>query len=260
LPESDLDLLTEAAREAGKIARRYWRRQPRAWDKPGDAGPVTEADIAVNAMLHSELGRARKEYGWLSEESPDDPARLERDRCFIVDPIDGTRAFMQGDESFAHSLAVADKGEVIAAVVYLPVRDALYTATSRGEALLNGQPIRASAAKGAAGASLLTARPALAPEHWKDGTPPAVRQKFRASLAWRLCLVAEGQFDAMLALRPTWEWDIAAGDLIARNAGARVTDRHGRDIRYNTRKPLTSGIVAGAEPVWRDLRAALRDT
>ncbi|MCA9573548.1 MAG: hypothetical protein KC656_37185, partial [Myxococcales bacterium] len=179
MPESDLDLLTEAAREAGKIARRYWRRQPQSWDKPGDAGPVTEADIAVNAMLHSELGRARRDYGWLSEESPDDRTRLGRERCFIIDPIDGTRAFMQGDDSFAHSLAVAENGRITAAVVYLPVRDALYPATPEGPALLNGAPIRVSARAGAEGATLLTSKPSFAPEHWKDGRVPKVRREFR---------------------------------------------------------------------------------
>ena len=259
MPESDLALLTEAALEAGKIARRYWRRQPRAWDKPGEAGPVTEADIAVNAMLHSELGRARKDYGWLSEESPDDKARLERERCFIIDPIDGTRAFMQGEDSFAHSLAVAENGNITAAVVYLPARDALYTATPDGPALLNGAPIRASDRMGAEGATLLTSKPSFAAEHWKDGRPPDVRREFRPSLAWRLCLVAEGRFDAMISLRPTWEWDIAAGDLIARQAGATVTDRAGAAIAYNSAKPLSAGIVAGTRAVWRDLRAALKD-
>ena len=256
---TDVELLAEAADAAGKIALRYWRRQPQTWDKPGDAGPVTEADIAVNAMLHSELGRARPDYGWLSEESPDNPARLDQGRCFIIDPIDGTRAFLQGEEAFAHSLAVVEAGRVVAAVVYLPARDALYSATENGGAMLNGQPIRASAKKGAAGATLLTSRPSLAAEHWKDGRPPPVRREFRASLAWRLCLVAEGRFDAMISLRPTWEWDIAAGDLIARQAGAVVTDRRGRDITYNAPSPLTAGVLAGPEPVWRDLRSALKD-
>lgn len=259
LPESDLALLTEAAEEAGKIARRYWRRQPRAWDKPGGAGPVTEADIAVNAMLHSELGRARKDYGWLSEESPDDAARLECARCFIVDPIDGTRAFMQGEDGFSHSLAVAERGKVIAAVVYLPIREALYVATHTGPALLDGMPIRVSDREGLLDATVLTSKPSLAPAHWKAGRAPEMRREFRTSLAWRLCLVAEGRFDAMITLRPTWEWDIAAGELIAQQAGATVSDRAGREIRYNAPRPLTSGILAGPAPLWRDLRAALKD-
>lgn len=253
----DLALLTEAARAAGGIALRYWRNRPESWDKPGGAGPVTEADLAVNAMLHAELGAARPDYGWLSEETPDDPARLGRGRSFIVDPIDGTRAFIDGDASFAHSLAVAEAGRITAAVVYLPAKDALYAATETGEATLNGRPIRASGRVEAAQATLLTSRPNLAPEHWKGGAPPPFRREFRASLAWRLCLVAEGRFDAMLSLRPTWEWDIAAGDLIARRAGARVTDRMGHAIAYNAAEPRAQGILAAPEPLWQAIRGAL---
>lgn len=257
MPANDLDLLIEAARAAGDIARRYWRRRPETWEKPGGAGPVSEADLAVNAMLHAELGAARPGYGWLSEETPDDAARLGRGRSFIVDPIDGTRAFIEGDESFAHSLAVAEAGRIIAAVVYLPAKDALYAATETGEATLNGRPIRVSARTETARATLLASRPNLQPEHWKGGTPPPFRREFRASLAWRLCLVAEGRFDAMLSLRPTWEWDIAAGDLIARRAGARVTDRAGRNIAYNAAEPRAQGIIAAPEPLWQAIRGAL---
>lgn len=253
----DLALLTDAARAAGEIALRYWRKRPDAWEKPGGAGPVTEADLAVNAMLHAELGAARPDYGWLSEETPDDAVRLGRGRSFIVDPIDGTRAFIEGDAAFSHSLAIAEAGRVTAAVVYLPAKDALYAATGTGEATLNGQPIRASRRTEADGATLLTSRPNLAPEHWKGGAPPPFRRTFRASLAWRLCLVAEGRFDAMLSLRPTWEWDIAAGDLIARSAGAEVTDRMGRAIAYNAAEPRTQGIIAAPAPLWRAIRAAL---
>lgn len=258
MPARDLALLTEAAQAAGEIALRYWRKRPETWDKPGGAGPVTEADLAVNAMLHAELGASRPDYGWLSEETPDDPARLGRGRNFIVDPIDGTRAFIEGDASFAHSLAVAEAGRITAAVVYLPARKALYAATETGAATLNGQPIHASGRTGPAGATLLTSKPNLAPEHWREGRPLPFRREFRASLAWRLCLVAEGRFDAMLSLRPTWEWDVAAGDLIARRAGAHVSDGTGDAIRYNAPEPLARGIIAAPEPLWRAIRSALR--
>ena len=107
MPERDLALLTDAAREAGRIAMRFWRRDPQVWDKGGEHGPVTEADLAVNDMLKPMLLAARPDYGWLSEETPDNADRLSRDTVFIVDPIDGTRAFVAGEETLAHSLAVA---------------------------------------------------------------------------------------------------------------------------------------------------------
>lgn len=99
MPVHDLALLTGAAEEAGRIAKRYWRRDPKVWEKPGQ-GPVTEADLAVNRMLMAELRAARPDYGWLSEETPDDSARRDHEHVFIVDPIDGTRAFVAGEAHF----------------------------------------------------------------------------------------------------------------------------------------------------------------
>jgi voltage-gated potassium channel Kch len=120
LPAHDLALLTEAALKAGEIAMRFWKRSPKSWDKGGGHGPVTEADLDVNEMLAAKLLAARPDYGWLSEETEDGAARLAAERVFIIDPIDGTRAFMAGEDTFAHSLAVAEHGRVTAAVVYLP--------------------------------------------------------------------------------------------------------------------------------------------
>ena len=101
MPAPDLDLLIQAAQDAGQIARRYWRREPATWEKDDGAGPVTEADLAVNDFLIDRLLGARPDYGWLSEESPDDPARMDAAHCFIIDPIDGTRAFIDGQEGFS---------------------------------------------------------------------------------------------------------------------------------------------------------------
>lgn len=245
MPERDLALLTEAALRAGEIALGFWKRGPKSWDKGGGHGPVTEADLAVNDMLADLLRAARPDYGWLSEETEDGAARQDARRLFIVDPIDGTRAFLAGEETFAHSLAVAEAGRVTAAVVYLPAIDRLYTACDRGPALCDGQPIAASDRAGIAGASLLASAPSLAPQHWKGGAPE-VKRSFRASLAYRLCLVAEGRFDGMVTLRDTWEWDIAAGALICERAGAVVTDRTGAGIVYNAAHPQAAGVIAAA--------------
>lgn len=257
MPAADRDLLIGAAEEAGRIARRFWRMQPETWTKPGDAGPVTEADLAIDAMLKAELGAARPDYGWLSEETPDDPARLAHERCFIIDPIDGTRAFIEGDTSFAHALAVAERGRVIAAVVYLPEKDALYAATEDGAATLNGHGISATQPERTEDATVLTSSATMAPQHWKGATPPAVKRVFRASFAWRMCLVAEGRFDAALTLRPSWEWDIAAGDLIARRAGAVVSDRTGAALVFNRPDPRADGVIAAGHRLWRDLQSRL---
>ncbi len=257
MPENDLKLLEKAAKEAGHIARRYFKADPEVRDKGDGQGPVTEADLAVNRMLHRDLLQARPDYGWLSEESTDTAARLERPRVFIVDPIDGTRAFIAGENTFAHSLAIAEDGEVVSAVVHLPMKGLTYSAIRGGGAFLNGEPIRASAQPVMAQARALTSGATLKPDLWPGGVPDVIR-KFRPSLAYRLCLVAEGRYDAMLTLRPTWEWDVAAGDLIAREAGARVTKPDAEPARYNNPVPQLSGLVAAGEPLHRQFMQRLR--
>ena len=125
MPASDLALLIDAARKAGTIATGYFGNDPDVTDKPAGAGPVTEADLAVNRMLHDTLGAARPDYGWLSEETEDNADRLSTDRQFVIDPIDGTRAFIAGNRDWAHSLAVVEGGQVRAAAVYLPMEEEL---------------------------------------------------------------------------------------------------------------------------------------
>jgi myo-inositol-1(or 4)-monophosphatase len=254
LPGDDLPLLIGAAQAAGQIAMAHWKGSVRSWSKD-DHSPVSDADMAVNEMLARTLRAARPAYGWLSEETPDDPARLAARRVFIVDPIDGTRAFLDGSRHFAHSLAVAEDGRVVAGVVYLPAEDLLYAATAEGPAIVNGRPIHAATTVQVERARVLTSGATMAAENWAGGAPPPFRREFRASLAWRLCLVAEGSFDAMITLRPAWEWDIAAGTLIAERAGAQVSDRYGERPVFNSSGGRADGLIAAA-PLLRDALAA----
>ncbi|WP_294620462.1 3'(2'),5'-bisphosphate nucleotidase CysQ [uncultured Roseovarius sp.] len=257
MPASDLSLLIDAAREAGEIATRYTGESAKRWDKPGGLGPVTEADMAVNDMLERDLRAARPGYGWLSEETEDGAGRLGREHVFIIDPIDGTRSFIEGSATWAHSLAVAEKGIVTAAVIYLPLRDKLYAAAKGQGASLNGAPITVSARDRLPGAHFMAAKPNLDAKNWKGGRVPDVRRSHRPSLAYRLSLVAEGRYDAMLTLRRSWEWDIAAGDLILREAGAVTSDRTGQPLRFNNTEPLLNGVVAANPALHRDILKAL---
>ena len=256
MPESDLALLARAARSAGEVALRFHGPSAKRWDKPGGAGPVTEADIAVNAALAEILRTARPDYGWLSEEDPDTPDRLSAESCFVLDPIDGTTGFIEGSSSWSLSIAVTTRGAVAAAVVYLPAHDLLYSAEAGGGAQLNGARLAASARQDIAGADVLATRYALDAKNWPHGRPDFKRHH-RPSLAYRLALVGEGRFDAMLTLRESWDWDIAAGLLICTEAGALVTDRHGRAPRFNTDPPRTAGVVAAPPQLHAPLLAAL---
>lgn len=253
-PEADLALLAEVAVEAGRIALRYHGASPRVWDKGEGQGPVTEADLAVNDFLHATLTAARPVYGWMSEESDplSDLTRLGRETLFVVDPIDGTRAFIDGQPGFAHALAVVHRGKPVAGVVHLPALGLTYGASASGGAWLNGAPIHASGREAADGAAALVARAVMERSHWPGGMP-ALDRHFRPSLAWRLALIGEGRFDAMLTIRDAWDWDIAASALIATEAGARVSDRAGRELIFNRPEARNPGVIA-APPV---LHAAL---
>ena len=256
MPETDLDLLTAAARQSGDIAMRFFQKNPDVTDKPDGAGPVTVADLAVNTMLYEELRGARRDYGWLSEESEDSAARMATQRQFVVDPIDGTRAFIEGGKDWSHALAVVEQGRVIAAAVYLPVRDLMYAATLGGGATLNGTPITASAGQ-IDGATVLGAKPNFEGRNWRGGITPPIKRVFRSSLAYRLCLVGQGRFDAMITLRSSWEWDIAAGALIATESGANVTDQHAQTLYFNNPVPQVPGVLAAGPALHRNLAQRL---
>lgn len=255
MPEPDLDLLIEAARGAARIARPFWSGDNTVWEK-GPDDPVSEADFAVDTYLRETLTAARPGHGWLSEETEDGEDRLAAERVFVVDPIDGTKAFIRGEKTWAHSIGLVENGEPLAGVVYLPMHDKLYAAARGVGATLNGKPIRTGYLGRADGASILANRTSFEPSHWPGGVPDA-RREFRPSLAYRLCLVAEGRFDGMLTLRDTWEWDVAAGALIAEEAGAGVTDRHGAALRFNARAPAVPGVVTAPGPLHADLMSRL---
>ena len=255
MPATDLELLVDSAQEAGRIASRYWRKDPEVWDKGSD-GPVSEADIAVDRFLRERLLSERPDYGWSSEETEDDLSRLAADRVFIVDPIDGTRSFLNGEKTWAHSLAVVERGRVTAACVFLPLREKLYAAAEGEGATLNGETIRVSTQGEIANATVLCPRVTLDAEHWKE-PPPALQRYFRPSLAYRLALVAEGRFDAMITLRDAWEWDIAAGALIIEEAGGAVTNRLGRPIDYNDESRKAAGVIAANPGLARGIHEAL---
>lgn len=256
MPERDLALLLAAVEAAAPQALSHWKANPQVWDKPDGAGPVSAADLAVNTVLEQVLRDARPDYGWLSEESDPDPVRSSARRCYVVDPIDGTRAFLDGQENWAISVAVVEDGTPIAGVIAMPAKARTYAAAVGQGATRNGAAIRASEKNTAAGATVLTPKVTLKSENWPGGIPDLNRH-FRPSLAYRMALVGEGRFDAMITLRDAWEWDIAAGALIATEAGARVTDRTGVALRFNTARAKNPGVLAAPKGVVQDLLVGL---
>ena len=242
-PATDTAMLVDAAEAAGEIALRYWKTDVTRYDKADGAGPVTVADLEINEMLADHFGASRPDYGWLSEESDNNTERLGAERVFIIDPIDGTRAFIAGDTGFSVALAIAEHGIVKSAAIHLPARGETFAATLGQGTTKNGHSVSVTDADDLARSTILAARVQMQPDRWPGGVPPLDRH-FRSSLAWRLSLVAEGRFDCMATFRRSWEWDIAAGALIAAEAGATVTDGDGQPLRFNNPDPMTAGVVA----------------
>ena len=256
MPESDLFVLIKAARAAGEVAGHFDGPSAKLWYKPDEAGPVTEADLAVNDALHEQLMQARPHYGWLSEETEENCARQKASHVFIIDPIDGTRSFINGDKTWSHALAIAEHGQITAAVVYLPRLNKLYAAARGRGASLNDVPLSASECENIRGAKVLTTRANIDPKHW-NGPVPDLQRHHRPSLAYRMALVAEGKFDAVLTFRDSWEWDIAAGALIATEAGATVTDKHGAVLRFNSPEAQTKGVVSSGRKLHSQILSRL---
>ena len=248
-PLADLILIREAAAVAGQMAVDL-RAAGLERHTKSDGSPVTNADLAVDAYLRATLTEARPDYGWLSEETADDPLRLSRERVFIVDPIDGTRAYIRDRPWWGVSIALVEAGLPIAGVVVAPDRGETFEATVGGGARLNGKTIAASDTPDLEGAFMLADLQMLKHPDWP--TPwPEMRVESRNAIAYRLCSVACGDVDAMFALSPKMEWDMAAGDLIAREAGCLVTDHRGRPLAYNRAKPSWPSLVCAGPALHR---------
>ncbi|MBL4595013.1 MAG: 3'(2'),5'-bisphosphate nucleotidase CysQ [Robiginitomaculum sp.] len=240
-PAQDLSLLETAARGAGALAMHWFANPGKVWDK-GDQHPVTEADLAVDQQLKEVLRAARPDYGWLSEETVDDRSRLHAARVFIVDPIDGTRAFIQGKPHFSISIAIVEKGRPIAGAVFNPALDEMYLAAKDKGASLNGEPIRIRTCASLLDCRMIANEGLFRQKHWRESWP-AMQYCTRNSMAYRIALVASGAHDVTLTLRPKSDWDLAAADLIANEAGATITDPDGVAFAYNLPSVTKSGVI-----------------
>jgi len=239
--------MIEAAREAGEIALKFFHAGERTSariDYKTGGSPVTQADLAVDVFLRARLGKAFAGVGWLSEETEDDRARLTCAKVLVVDPIDGTRAFLAGDPRWAVSIALVDAGRPVAGVVHAPALSQTYAATSGGGAVLNGVPIRVSARDTLAGSRIAGPKPMVHSIERAIGTSFVLEPKI-PSLAYRVALVASGVLDLALASEQSHDWDIAAADVILEEAGGRLTEASGLPLDYN-RSETSHGVLFGA--------------
>lgn len=254
---ADQALLAAAVEAAAPIALGYFRADPQVWMKAGNS-PVSEADIAVDRYLRERLRAARPDYGWLSEETADDADRLNRARVFVVDPIDGTRAYLAGRAEWAISAAVVEAGVPVAAALLQPVTGTLLVATRGGGAFDGDTALAVSTRSGLPGARVSGSK------RFQDH-PLFSGRGMRSlpqipSLALRLARVAQGVLDVAFAAPGAHDWDLAAADLLVREAGGTITDSAGAELVYNGAVPRHSALCAGPRrlaPAIRDLMAEM---
>jgi myo-inositol-1(or 4)-monophosphatase len=242
--------LARTMREAGALARRTFQQPLRSWTKAHNS-PVSEADIAVDELLRARLTALLPDCAWLSEESSDDLARLKSGRLWIVDPIDGTRAYIAGRADWSISVALVEDGRPIAASIFAPVEDSLFLAGAGRGATRNGQPIAASA-----GAAIAQAR-AAGPKPFLDRlaalAPDVAAEPKIHSLALRLARVAQGRLDIAFASADSHDWDLAAADLLVHEAGGALTTLQGQTLNYNRADPTHGALVAAGRERHRTL-------
>jgi myo-inositol-1(or 4)-monophosphatase len=237
--DADARLLFDVVREAGELGKSLAQREVKRWNKP-DGSQVTEADLQINAFFEANLRLAR-DYGWLSEETPDDHARLQHERLWIVDPIDGTRAFIERKAEWCVAAALIDAGRPVAAAVYRPMVEEFYSAVTGQGAFLNdgrltmGNPPSLDGAKLAGNRKALSilAHTGIAPDF--SGALP---------LQLRLAFVAAGRIDGAVSAGNRHDWDLAAGELLVSEAGGKVSDTEGARYIYNRHEPWQQGLVA----------------
>jgi myo-inositol-1(or 4)-monophosphatase len=253
-----LPVIRGIAHEAGDIALRFFRSglstSARIWSKAGGS-PVTEADVAVDTFLKVRLSAVLPAAGWLSEETADDPRRLGRDHVWIVDPIDGTRAFLSGSHDWSVAIALLKGGRPVLGIVYAPAHETLYAALEGRGAWRDGKRISVSRAPSLDGISVAGPKPIV--DRLERGAPSIKRPPRIPSLALRISRVADGSVDAGLVTSNARDWDLAAADLILREAGGLLTNLRGDIPRYNEPDPTHEELAAAPQRLHAALIAAI---
>lgn len=250
--ETDAHLLEATVREAGALAQTLFRQQVRNWNKP-DGSPVTEADVAVDRLLKTRLQSVRPTYGWLSEETPDHPSRLDCENIWIADPIDGTRSFISGGDRWCVGAALISQGRPVLAAVYRPIVEHFYSAQRGLGAFLNGVKISVSDRPSLDGARLTGSRKALSRFNRREIIADT---NVDLPLLMRLCRVASGETDGTYSPGHKNDWDLAAGDLMVHEAGGSVTALDGSVYVFNRPETYQAGLIAGNRSIHSEMMAA----
>ena len=237
-----LRIAVDAAREAGAAVRGYYKDSYTVKEK-GQDNPLTDADLASDRILEAHLRQRFPDYGWLSEESVDDPVRLGREWAWIVDPLDGTKEFTLGIPEFVVSIGLVHRGEAKLGVLYNPIKEELFAGFVGGGATFNGEPCRVSTHEGLQGARVVCSRTEMKKgmfDKWIGQLTPVPV----GSVAYKFGLVAAGRAEATFTPQPRNEWDICGGVAVVLAAGGRASNGAGEPYAVNRPDPLHHGVCA----------------
>ncbi len=235
----------------------FFRADLKTWEK-GENDPVSEADIAVDALLKEHLLGAYPEDGWLSEESVHENSPYRPHHIWVIDPIDGTRAFIDGKAHFTICVALVQNGAVQLGFVYNPATEEFFEAVKDKGAWCNDMPIAVGSHDRLEGCKMIGYRDMYAPRHWR--TPwPEIEISMVNSIAYRVVLVANGTHDACINLKPQNDWDIAAADLILREAGGQNTNRQGAPYKFDGQGEKNQNVIAANPGLQRKLIRKLHE-
>ena len=253
----DLDRIARALREASRILISRFRSGLAVRRKEG-GDPVTEADDASNDALRRILPVEGE--GWLSEETADDPARLQARRVWVVDPLDGTREFVDGVPEWCVSVGLVEDGEAVAGGISNPATGETVIGGAGIGVRRNGEPVTVARRPSLDGAAVLASRSEVARGEWERYRGAPFRVRALGSVAYKLGLVASGLADATWTLVPKHEWDVAAGTALVRAAGGAVWLPSGEPLRFNRASPRLPGLIAASAALADAVGAFLSDS
>jgi len=239
----ELTLAKKAARVAGEILRSYWKREGLKVGSKGHDNPVTQADLEADSAIKKLLRDPFPEYGWLSEETVDNDARLKCRRVWIVDPLDGTKEFINGIPEFSVAIALIEDGVPILGVTYNPIKREMYSAARGVGCHLNSHKVHVTRTRILKRATVLASRSETARGEWQV-FHGMLKVSPTGSVAYKLAMVAAGKGDATFTRSPKSEWDIASGAALIMEAGGVITDIRGRELRFNQRNVKLEGLIA----------------